>query len=96
MTVTSVGASLTPNQQNSGWSGNFAPGTALLWTASAGPDITLTFAQPVYGAGAQIQADYFGAFTAEVIVNGTQHFTETGNSTSAGDNSAIFIGWSGG
>jgi hypothetical protein len=56
----------------------------------------LTFATPVSAAGAAIQTDVEGAFTAQVTVNGTQTFTENGDSTSTGDGSAIFIGWSGG
>jgi hypothetical protein len=60
-----------------------------------GPDITIDFAHPVFGAGAQIQADFFGDFTAEIIAsNGgvLGSFTENGTSNGNGDNSAIFIG----
>jgi hypothetical protein len=94
-TVTSAGNTLERRDQGSGWAGNFANGAPLLWTRGVGPDITLSFAAPVYGAGAQFQADIFGPFTAEVIgiggsVLGT--FTENGTSNSAGDDSAIFIG----
>jgi hypothetical protein len=46
--------------------GNFAPGEELLWDHMIGPDITLTFATPVDAAGAAIQADYYGAFTAQI------------------------------
>jgi hypothetical protein len=95
-TVSSAGGVFERVDQNNGWSGNFAPGTALLWTTpGGGPDITIDFATPVSGAGAQIQADFFGSFTAEIIAsNGSVlgTFTENGNSTSASDNSAIFIG----
>ena len=44
-----------------------------------GPDITLTFATPVNAAGATIQSDFYGAFTAQVLVNGTNTFTENGD-----------------
>ena len=78
--------------------GNFAPGTALLYTAPflGASDITLTFATPVLGAGAQIQSNNPGAFTAQITVNGTQTFTENGVSNANSDGSAIFIGWLGG
>lgn len=91
----STGGSLARNVQNGGWSGNFTPGDNLLWTAGLGPDITINFATPVYGAGAQIQADYFGGFVARITawdgVN-SWSFTQAGNSTASGDGSAIFIG----
>ena len=80
-----------------GWNGNFAPGTELLWDQGIGPDITITFSQPVFGAGAQIQADFFGNFTAEITVYDTLGnvlgtFTENGTSNANEDGSAIFIG----
>jgi hypothetical protein len=82
------------------WAGNFANGEHLLWDGGTsfgadGPDITLTFATPVKGAGAKIQADFYGPFTAEIIgsnggVLGT--FTRNGYSNGGNDNSAIFLG----
>jgi hypothetical protein len=76
--------------QNDGWSGNFAPGDVVVWTNGNGP-LTLSFGQGYSQIGAQIQADYFGAFTAQICdVNGC--FSESGDSTSNGDNSAIYIG----
>lgn len=79
--------------QGNGWNGNFAPGDALLWTGDAGgPDITITFANPVSGVGAQIQADVFGAFTAEIHLSNGNVFTEDGTSNPNGDGSAIFLG----
>ncbi len=91
-------ASLLRVDQSSAWSGNFAPGTTLLWTTPflGGSDITLTFKNPIYAVGAQIQADDGGPFTAQITVNGTQSFTENGVSNANADNSAIFIGWQGG
>ena len=80
------------------WQGNFAPNDSLLWTWNSGP-LTLTFSQGFTQIGAQIQPDSviptglagFGPFTAQICdVNGC--FTEAGNSTSNGDNSAIYIG----
>jgi len=95
VTVSSAGGAFERLDQNDGWSGNFLPGTELLWDEGTGPDITLTFATPVDGVGAQIQSDDFGTFTAQILVNGTSTFTEDGDSTGAADGSAIFIGWSG-
>jgi len=51
---------------------------------------------PVTAAGATIQADTSGLFTAQITVNGTETFSENGDSDSGGDGAAIFIGWSGG
>jgi hypothetical protein len=80
-----------------GWSGNFAPGVSVLWDAAVGPDITLTFANPVSGAGAQIQSDFGGNFTAQITAfdkNGATlgSFSEKGVATENNDDSAIFIG----
>lgn len=104
----SVGVSMTLSgdfelrDQGNGWGGNFAPGDHLLWTNQSGNSssnqILLNFGGGgIYAGGAQIQADYFGAFTARIeafdaLGNSLGFFTEDGNSTSAGDNSAIFIG----
>lgn len=90
--VSTSGTSLKRLDQDNGWSGNFATGDQLLWTNGSGPDITITFLNPVFGAGAQIQSDFFGAFTAQITLSNGDVFTEAGNSTSGGDGSAIFIG----
>jgi hypothetical protein len=80
-----------------GWNGNFASGDNLVWTNFPGQGpLTLSFDSPQVGAGAQIQADFYGPFTAKIeAFNGDTSlgsFTENGNSTPASDNSAIFIG----
>lgn len=76
--------------QGNGWFGNFADGAVLNWTDGNGP-LTLSFGQGYTQIGAQIQADFFGAFTAQICdINGC--FTETGLSNGNGDNSAIYIG----
>jgi len=95
-TVSSAGGVFERIDQSYGWSGNFVAGTHLLWDRQAGPDITIKFAAPVSSAGAQIQADYFGSFTAEIIAydlggNVIGTVSEVGVSTSSGDGSAIFI-----
>ncbi len=88
----------TSMQQSVSWSGNFAPGDWLIWnqdlnnfTGNAGP-IGVVFNTPVTAAGAQIQADFYGVFTATVCDNLGNCFSEAGNSTPNGDGSAIFIG----
>jgi hypothetical protein len=79
--------------QGNGWGGNFFPGDALIWTNSPGQGpLTFNFASPVSGVGAQIQADFFGAFTAMICDQSNNCFSEVGNSNSNGDGSAIFIG----
>ena len=95
-TVSSAGGLLMRLDQSSGWWGNFAPGTHLLWDVQSGPDITVKFATPVSSAGAQIQADYYGSFTAEIIAydlvgNVIGTVTEDGVSNGNSDGSAIFI-----
>lgn len=73
--------------------GNFAPGDLLFYTMRSGP-LTLSFDTPGSAVGAQINANVYGAFTAEIqafdqkVLLGT--FTESGIVTTAADNSAIF------
>jgi hypothetical protein len=81
------------NQGNS-WMGNFSPGAKLLWNENGGA-VTIDFATPVRGAGAQIQADSQSPFTAKIVgsdggVLGS--FSENGVSNGNADNSAVFIG----
>lgn len=88
----------TSMQQSVSWNGNFSPNDWLIWnqdvnnfSGNAGP-IGVVFNTPVSAAGAQIQADIFGAFTATVCDQSGNCFSEAGNSNSNGDGSAIFIG----
>jgi len=88
--------------QSSGWNGNFAPGDAVLWTQNSSnntnPISIFDFnGSGVSAVGTQIQADFFGTFVARIEAfdvnnNSLGFFTVNGNSTSDGDNSAIFIG----
>jgi hypothetical protein len=84
--------------QSNGWNGNFANGAPLLWDQAQGPVITIDLGTlSTLSGGAQIQADFFGAFTAKLEAfdssgNSLGFVTENGNSNSNGDNSAIFIG----
>ena len=84
--------------QGNGWSGNFANGDHLLWTQdfNDNPD-TISLNHGFSAGGTQIQSDNFGAFTAQVTAydqngNSLASFTVNGNSTSNGDNSAVFLG----
>ena len=83
--------------QGTSFFGNFANGDFLISTTTNGNGpLTLAFSQGIIGAGAQIQEDFFGPFTAQVqAFNGSTllgSFSEAGISSMAGDNSAIFIG----
>lgn len=87
--------------QGTGWNGNFAFGDALLFTNFTDGPIVIDFATPVAGAGAQIQANSFGDFTAALEVfdstdiNLMYTYSLNGTSTAAIDsppNSAIFLG----
>lgn len=94
VTATSAGGVFERRDQDTGWTGNFPAGEALLWTQYVGPDITLTFASPVFGAGARIQSDYYGAFTARISASDGSllgSFTHDGNSNGV-RGEAIFIG----
>jgi PEP-CTERM motif len=78
------------------WNGNFGSGEHLLWSLFSG-SMTFTFNNAITGFGAQIQADDRGAFTARIEAFGAGNvslgfFTRLGNSTAAGDDSAIFFG----
>ncbi len=87
--------------EGNGWLGNFAPGDHLLVPQEVGSTsanaITLDFNSLVFGGGAQIQADFRGAFTARITAldglgNPIASFIEAGTADASGDNSAIFIG----
>lgn len=88
----SVGGQLVRLTQGSTWGGNFPSGMAVLYTNAVGPDITLEFFTPVFAVGAEIQANIFGGFTAQVV-GGGETFTEDGVSNNV-EGGAIFIGLS--
>ncbi|UFP96816.1 hypothetical protein [Gloeobacter morelensis] len=79
---------------------NFALGEMVLFTGleqNPGP-IVLVFSEPVWGAGAQIQPDYPGAFTGGLEAFDAQDrpvasVRRAGLSTTACDGSAIFLGF---
>jgi PEP-CTERM motif len=86
-------------QQGNTWFGNFSNGDNLIWTMTGpgnGP-LSLASSSGLSEIGAQIQADFFGGFTAEIDAYGMSGnllgtFTEDGNSNGNGDGSAIFLG----
>ncbi len=77
------------------WIGNFAFGDVLLWTTGNGP-LTLSFAAPVSAAGANFEANTFGAFTAEIQAYAGStllgSFSENGFADASENGLAIFIG----
>jgi hypothetical protein len=80
-----------------GWNGNFAPGDGVLWTNGSNGALIVDFPVPIFGAGAQIQADQFGTFTGTVsaydkLGNLLVTYSLAGNSNANGDNSAIYLG----
>jgi len=93
------GSSGTLNRFDEGtdYTGNFAIGDQLLSQPFLSDVMTVGFSAPVRGFGTQIQPlDFTGAFTAYVAVltndSLNQTFMVTGNSTTAENNSAPFIG----
>lgn len=87
-----------------GWSGNFLPGEHLMWTTQDNTKpLDITLAATAMGLGAQIQANFYGDFTAHIEafdglnqdlggfdVNGNSNGLVDGSGTE--DGSAIFIG----
>jgi hypothetical protein len=76
---------------------NFPPGMHLIDSSHNYEGITISFRHPVYGGGAQIQAAYYGAFTATVTAFDGAHelgtYSVAGTTTTDGlNNPAPFIG----
>jgi hypothetical protein len=88
-------------QQSTSWNGNFANGMGVIYNGvntlgNAPGGILVSFNQPVFGAGAYIQANFFGAFTGSIDLFDAS-FNPLGSFTAAGisDNNvgtALFIG----
>lgn len=82
------------------WPGNFLPGEAILWTENQDPHdgpIRIKFLKPVSAAGAQIQILEPGPFTGVLTVydstgQAVAEFSQACTSSSAGDDSATFLG----
>lgn len=62
---TSSTGSVARIDQGSGWSGGFLNGEALLWNQDNGI-LSLLFNTNVFAVGANIQGDFFGAFTGYI------------------------------
>jgi len=81
-------------QQGNGWIGDFNTGDYLVWTNNHGP-LTFLLDKGYADAGAYIQPDYYGAFTANLMVyNGTTllgTITASGTSTTT-PGTALFLG----
>ena len=97
VTISDGAGDLERRDQNTGWAGNFAPGERLAWTQTGNNNpMTIVFSGAVGEFGLQIQADIFGAFTGSFdVFNGAiniGNYAFAGNSTSAGDDSALFLG----
>jgi hypothetical protein len=75
--------------------GNFASGDQVFYTGNSGP-LTLTFDTPLSTVGAQIDANTYGVFTAQIQAfhygDLLETFLEDGTVTTNNDNSAIFLG----
>ena len=83
--------------QSVDWIGNFAPGAALVFEQHELEPLQLTFAEPVLGAGAQIQESALRDFTATLSVFSPTNvllgsFSLAGLASAAADDSAIFLG----
>lgn len=102
----SIGASagsLSRVDQGNSWGGNFDASDHLIWQPNSesaqgtSEPVTINFDTPVYGAGANFQSNYFGAFTISIEAfdssNGSLGiFSANGNSNPLGDGSAVFFG----
>lgn len=78
--------------EGNGWDGVFNIGDELLWSQPGNGPITFNFATSVTGVGANIQADAFGLYTAQICDNFGDCFSGTSNNTGAEDGSAVFLG----
>lgn len=98
-------AAYTVFEQGNSWSGNFAPGTHVLAMFDMSTfelldgDIHIVLDAPVSAVGTQIQAAAFGAFSVDVLLYNAANVLIgnfigiAGDSTAAGDDSALFIGF---
>lgn len=85
-------------QQGSGlndFQGNFSSGDNLILVRA--DSLTLVFSLGISSVGAQIASNFYGPFTGTIQAfdgaTSLGSFTEPGNSTNAGDGSAIFLGF---
>lgn len=101
VTIGTDAGSVTRLTSGPSYFGNFATGTALLYSGDPlfgpiGNSLTFSFASAVYGVGLAIEAVDFGAYTASVaLYNGAtllNSFAVGGNNTSAQNGSVPFLG----
>lgn len=84
--------------QGSSWFGCFLPGETLLWNGGENGVLTIDPDGLIGGAGLNIQANYFGSYTARIsafdsIGGLLGSVTGSGFSSSNGDGSALFLGF---
>lgn len=105
VTASGAGAYAVVQQAPGGsWGGNFTAGESLLASYDVNAlDYTpgvfdLSFASPVSGFGTQVQAAFYGGFTADIYAFDSSNVLlgsflgVAGTSTSNGDGSALFLG----
>lgn len=68
-TVADNSGNMERRDEGNGWVGGFPSGSTLLWNQVTG-NLTITFAQPVFGVGALISSEAFGNFTSQVVLAG--------------------------
>lgn len=96
-TVNNPNGELWRVDQGGSYGGNFAPGDALIGSLFESGPISIAFTTGLSGLGAQIQANFFGAFTGVISVFDSldtllETWTLAGVSNADDDNSAIFLG----
>jgi hypothetical protein len=91
VTLTDSSGPMERRDQGSGWNGDFALGEQLLWNQQFG-SITISFASPVSAAGAQIQGDTFGPYTARITLSDGSFFDINATSGSSGADTNPFLG----
>jgi hypothetical protein len=88
----STGGDGQRRDEGNGWLGNFSLGDELLWTNNNGPLNFMNFSHTLFGIGANVQPNSYGAFTAQLCDSNGMCVSENGMSTANEDGSAIFIG----
>lgn len=87
-----TGGQMQRRDEGNGWAGSFAPGTQLLWNQDNVGAIIVNFLTPVSAAGALIQSDYYGNFTATVTTNDGSSFNVNGAASGCDCGSNPFLG----
>ncbi len=95
--LATTGADALTYVQSSFWTGNFAPGDAVLSNSFAPGPMTIRFANSQSSVGTQFESDFYGDFDATISVYNNLDqllgtYTAAGSSNGNGDNSAVFLG----